>query len=101
MGKLMTMVAVLGLGAAVLAQDGGGGKGGEGGKAAPRASLTFTAIDANGDGAISKAEWLGFFAKLDANRDGAISVEESSGNAPSGGKKKQGDGAGRKGGDGR
>lgn len=105
MNRMMTMVAVLGLCGAGLAQEGGGGKGGEGGKQAPKAaSLTFTQIDANGDGAISKAEWLAFFTKLDANKDGTISVEESSGNAPAGGeggKKKQGDGAGKKGGEGR
>lgn len=103
MGRMMTAVAVLGLCGAGLAQDGGGGKGGEGGKPAPKAaSLGFTQIDANGDGAISKAEWLAFFAKLDANKDGSISADESAGNAPEGGsKKKQGDGGGKKGGEGR
>lgn len=104
MKRILAIMAALGLCGAVLAQE-GGGKGKEGGAAPKAPSLTFSQIDANGDGQISKVEWLAFFAKLDANRDGQITAAEAGGAAPppagdGGTKKKGGDGDGKKGGKG-
>jgi EF hand domain-containing protein len=71
MRQLMAIVAVLGITAGALAQEGGGAKAGA--KAAP---ATFDQIDTNHDGVISKSELLAFFAKMDANQDGSLSRDE-------------------------
>lgn len=100
---IRTMVVVLALCGAGLAQEGGGNKGGEGGKAAPKpaaAGLSFSQIDTNGDGIISKVEWLAYFAKLDLNKDGVISAEEAGGAAPAPANNGGEGGAKRKGGEG-
>ena len=100
MMRTMVAAAALALGGAVLAQDGAGkGREGEAGKVSAKASLRFSQVDANGDGKLTKVEWLGFFAKLDANKDGVISAEEAGeGSVPVPGKGREG--AGRKGGEG-
>jgi Ca2+-binding EF-hand superfamily protein len=47
---------------------------------APRGPLWFRKMDRNGDGDVSRAEWLGSeedFRKIDADGDGLISLEEA------------------------
>ncbi|MDV3456428.1 EF-hand domain-containing protein [Sphingomonas sp. HF-S4] len=58
--------------------------------AAPQAGDMFAKADANGDGAVTQAEFLADvdarFAGLDANKDGKISKDERPGNGERGGR---------------
>lgn len=81
MFRILTLAAAATLGVAVAAsaQPGPGGPGGAGG---PNMMMQehMAAMDKNGDGYISKDEFLDrpleMFAKLDANHDGRISKDE-------------------------
>ncbi len=47
--------------------------------AAPSVTLSFKALDLDGDGKVTKAEFMDAFDKLDRNHDGVISADEMSG----------------------
>ena len=47
--------------------------------AAHSITLSFKALDLDGDGKVTKAEFMDAFEKLDRNHDGVISADEMSG----------------------
>jgi Ca2+-binding EF-hand superfamily protein len=76
-GSALIVAAVL-MGAAAFAQDSGMGPGGMPRGAGPK--FDFSAMDADKDGKVTKAEIEAFraarFAQADANKDGSLSPEE-------------------------
>jgi Ca2+-binding EF-hand superfamily protein len=51
--------------------------------------LSFKALDLNGDGKITRDEFMSAFDKLDRNHDGVITADEMTGHEAHGGQEKQ------------